>query len=422
LAQRRTKGDSLQTIEDIIADTPLDGIEMRLMQPEGRANPYPIYKRLREEDPVRHSPLMGGWFLARHADVSLIRDGRFVQRGPNFERQAADYYSNADIEAWGRMVTGFMLTMDPPDHTRLRSLVTKAFTPRAVEALRVRIREIVDGLIDAMRSRDEVELISEFAYPLPITVICELLGVGGERDRFRPWSAAIGKAIDMDFGDVLVAASRAAREMTEYFMPIIDERRRHPGDDLLSALIAAEDDGDRLTRDEVISNLVLLLFAGHETTVNLIGNGTLALMRNRDQWERLRNDPSLARHGVEEMLRYDSPVQLTSRSVSVDMEIGGKTIEAGEHVVFLLGSANHDPAVFADPDALDLTRPDVRHLSFGGGIHFCVGAPLARLEGEIAFESLVKAFPEMQLADEDLAWREMLVLHGLQELPLALNN
>jgi cytochrome P450 len=409
----------VQAIEEIIADTPLDGIEMRLMQPEGRANPYPIYRRLREEDPVHSSPMMGGWFLSRHEDVSLIRDGRFVQRGPGFE-EAFAAYAETDAAAWGKMATGFMLTMDPPDHTRLRSLVTKAFTPRAVEALRSRIREIVDDLIGDLRSHDEAELIAEFCYPLPITVICELLGVGGDRDLFRPWSAAIGKALDYDMPVVLREAAVAAEEMTEYFMPIIDERRKHPGDDLLSALIAAEDEGDRLTGDEVIANLVLLLFAGHETTVNLIGNGVVALMRNRDQWDRLREDPSRARNGVEEVLRYDSPVQLTSRNASVDIELDGKCIKAGQHVIFLLGAANHDPAVFSDPDDLDLGRTDVRHLSFGGGIHFCVGAPLARLEGEIAFESLVSAFPDMHLATEELVWRPMLVLHGLQELPIAL--
>lgn len=409
----------MQAIEEIIADTPLDGIEMRLMQPEGRANPYPIYRRLREEDPVHESPMMGGWFLSRHEDVSLIRDGRFVQRGPGFEEAFAQL-ADADAAAWGKMSSGFMLSMDPPDHTRLRSLVTKAFTPRAVEALRSRIREIVDELIGNLRSHGEADLISEFAYPLPITVICELLGVGSDRERFRPWSAAIGKALDYDMPDVMREASRAAEEMTEYFMPIIDERRRRPGDDLLSALIAAEEDGDRLTRDEVIANLVLLLFAGHETTVNLIGNGVLALMSNRDQWDHLREDPSLARHGVEELLRYDSPVQLTSRNASVDIELDGKCINAGQHVIFLLGAANHDPAVFSNPDDLDLGRSDVRHLSFGGGIHFCVGAPLARLEGGIAFESLVAAFPDLHLATQELVWRQMLVLHGLQELPVAL--
>jgi cytochrome P450 len=408
-----------QAIEEIIEGTPLTGIEMRLMQPEGRANPYPIYRRLREEDPIHESPMMGGWFLSRHEDVSRIRDPRFVQRGPGFEAAFAEY-AETDSAAWGKMATGFMLTMDPPDHTRLRSLVTKAFTPRAVEALRTRIREIVDGLIADLRSRGEAELIAEFCYPLPITVICELLGVGGDRDRFRPWSAAIGKALDYDLPDVMREASVAAEEMTDYFMPIIDERRKHPGSDLLSALIAAEEEGDRMTRDEVIANLVLLLFAGHETTVNLIGNGVLALMRNRDQWNRLREDPSLARHGVEELLRYDSPVQLTSRNASGDIELDAKIIKAGQHVIFLLGSANRDPAVFADPDDLDITRSDVRHLSFGGGIHFCVGAPLARLEGEIAFESLVKAFPEMHLASDELQRREMLVLHGLKELPVAL--
>jgi len=406
-----------QAIEELIAGTPLNGLEMRLMQPEGRANPYPIYKRLREEDPVHESPNMFGWFLSRHEDVSLIRDPRFVQRGPNFEEFYAQYVGTEN-EAWGRMAGGFMLGMDPPDHTRLRSLVTKAFTPRAVERLRVRIREIVDGLIASLQGRDDIDLIADFAYPLPVTVICELLGVGSDTDRFRPWSDAIGKAMDIEFPEVIRAASLASEQMIDYFSPIIDERRRSPGDDLLSALIAAEDDGDRLTRDEVISNLILLLFAGHETTVNLIGNGMLALMRDRDQWTKLCAAPSLARHTVEEALRYDSPVQLTSRNAAADIELKGKKIEAGQHVIFLLGSANHDPAVFTDPDRLDIERTDVRHMSFGGGIHFCVGAPLARLEGEIAFEALARAFPDLSLADDEPEWREMMVLHGLKQLQL----
>jgi cytochrome P450 len=298
--------------------------------------------------------------------------------------------------------------------------VNKAFTARRVERLRPRITAITASLLDELAVRTEIDLIASFAFPLPITVICELLGVGTDSDRFRPWSRAIAKAIDIDMPELMRAASLASEEMMEYFLPIIAGRRKHPGDDLLSALIAAEDDGDKLSGDEVMANLVLLLFAGHETTVNLIGNGTLALMRNRGQWDRLRADPSLARHGVEELLRYDSPVQLTSRNAAVDIEIGGKTIKAGQHVVFLLGSANRDPDVFADPDELDLTRPDVRHLSFGGGIHFCVGAPLARLEGEIAFEALVGAFPNMRLANEELSWREMVVLHGVEALPLQL--
>ncbi len=404
-------------IEEIIEGTPLDGIEMRLFQPEGRANPYPIYRRLREEDPVHESAMANGFFFARHEDVSLIRDGRFVQRGPGFA-DVEGYCAGMGAEAWGRMAMNFMLTMDPPDHTRLRSLVTKAFTPRAVEALRPRVREIVDGLIATLDG--DVDLISSFAYPLPVTVICELLGVGADRDRFRPWSNAIGKALDIDSPDTLRAASVAAEEMTDFFLPIIDERRKHPGDDLLSALIAAEDDGDRLTRDEVIANLILLLFAGHETTVNLVGNGVLALMRHRGEWERLCADPSLSRHAVEEVLRFDSPVQITSRNASIDVEVGGKTIAAGRHVIFLLGSANRDPAAFDDPDRFDVTRTDVRHMSFGGGIHFCVGAPLARLEGEIAFEALTNAFPKMHLTEDDPPWREMMALHGLQRLPVSL--
>jgi cytochrome P450 len=311
-----------------------------------------------------------------------------------------------------------MLGMDPPDHTRLRSLVTKAFTPRSVERLRARVREIVDGLIARLKKGTDLDLITDFAYPLPVTVICELLGVGGDTERFRPWSNAIGKAMDIDFPDVIRAASVASQEMIEYFSPIIAERRRSPGDDLLSELIAAEDDGDRLTRDEVISNLILLLFAGHETTVNLIGNGTLALMRNRDQWDKLCADPSLARHAVEELLRYDSPVQLTSRNAAEDIEIKDKTIKAGQHVIFVLGSANHDPAVFNEPDRLDIERTDVRHMSFGGGIHFCVGAPLARLEGEIAFESLARECPDLELIDDEPHWRETMVLHGLTALPV----
>jgi cytochrome P450 len=387
--------------------------------PEFIADPYPFYHRLRAEDPV-HRSATGAWVLTRYDDVVMVlRDERFGRKG--FEPLLAALFG---AEAGQPLVTS-MLFRDPPDHTRLRSLVNRAFTPRVVEGLKPRIQEIVDGLLDDVRDRGTMDVIADLAYPLPITVICEMLGVpGSDRYPFREWSLDIARSLDAIGGpadpDVLERSNRARRALTAYFRDgLIPERRKDPRPDLLSALIAAEEAGDRLSEGELLATCNLLFVAGHETTVNLIGNGLLALLRHPDQLEMLRKDPSLIEGGVEELLRYDGPVQRTGRIAHTEVEIGGKEIARGEIVVALIGAANRDPAQFPDPDRLDITRGATHHIAFGWGIHFCLGAPLARVEAQIAIDTLLRRLPGLALATSTPEWRDTSVLRGLKALPVA---
>jgi len=387
------------------------------MAPEFVADPYPTYHRLRAEDPVHQSPL-GFWVLTRYEDVVMsLRDPRFGKEAI-MSLVAARY---------GGLPTGVGLSMldrDPPDHTRLRSLVNKAFTPRVVEVLRPRVQQIVDELIDHVRDKAGMDLIEDFAYPLPVIVICEMLGVPVEdRDRFREWGLAIARGLDGIMlppeSDVISRSMAARSALAGYFRELIAERRTRPRPDLLSGLIAAEEAGDKLTEDELLATCILLLVAGHETTVNLIGNGTLALLRHPDQLERLRRDPGLITSAVEELLRYDGPVQRTARVPSEDIAIGDRVIPKGELVMPFIGAADRDPAQFPDPDRLDIGRADNRHIAFGWGIHFCLGAPLARVEGQIAITTLVTRLPALALGTEAPQFRQSLTLRGLTSLRVA---
>jgi pimeloyl-[acyl-carrier protein] synthase len=382
----------------------------RLETPHGWADPYPIYRKIQRLAPIVH--FRDQWALSKHRHASLIKDRRFVIR--TSPRAARDMRSR-----WLEVSDDFLLFLDPPDHTRVRALVTSAFTPKAVESWRQRIEEIVDELVTQLRRRESFDLIGDFAYPLPVKVICELLGLPpAHGDHFRRWSRAIAPAFGSGTPEVIAAASEAVENMVETLTVIVASRRRSPGEDLLSALIAASEDGERLTSDELLANVVLLFFGGHETTVNLIGNGMLALLRNRDQWEKLKDDTSLARSAVEEALRFDSPVQATSRRAAAEIEVDGQRIAAGSNVNFILGAANRDPDVFADPDTFDITRPNAaQHLAFSGGAHYCVGAQLARLEAEIAFTFLANVMPDVRLAAEP-EWREMFILRGMKALPV----
>ena len=381
------------------------------------ADPYPVYDRLREEDPVHRMP-GGRWLLTRHEDCTA------VLRNPamSSERDLGDTGEDGEPSLLQAYLAKLMLFMDAPDHTRLRGLVTRAFTPRVVEGLRPRITELVDQLLDDAAGAGELDVIAGFGRPLPVAVIAEMLGVPREdQDRFRSWSEALAHTVDPAMTDDTAArAAVAGLEFMEYFHELSEERRQRPREDLLSALVAEEDAGDRLSTDELVANCILLLIAGHETTTNLIGNGTLALLRNPDELARFRADPSLAKSAVEEILRYDSPVHLTGRGVREDVEIGGVTVPAGDRVTILLAAANRDPAAFDRPDRFDLTRTDNRHLAFSSGPHFCLGAALARLEGQIALSSLVTRFPDLALADEQLAWNPTTTLRGLQRLPVTL--
>lgn len=391
--------------------------------PEVLADPYPYYHRDRAEDPVRPSDLIPGggvWLLMRYADSeSVLRSGRFSadrsQAAFNQQAQNDDHVDPGPLE---RAQT--MLTADPPDHTRLRTLVSKAFSPSAVEVMRPHIQEIVDDLLDEVQGKGCMDLIADLAYPLPVIVIAEMLGIPpGDRDQFKKWSADIAMTLDPIVPpDALARAQQSALELEEYFRGVADERRRNPKSDLVSALIEAEQEGDRLTEDELYATLMLLLIAGNETTTNLIGNGALALLRHPDQLQMLRDDPALIESAVEELLRYDSPVQATGRVALEKMEIGGKNIEKGHMLVTHLGAANRDPEKFPDPDRLDIRRQDNRHLAFGQGPHFCLGAPLARAEGQIAISTLLRRFHRLRLDIEAPEWRPTIILRGLKALPV----
>jgi len=384
---------------------------------EGRADPYPRYARLRALAPV-HRSSFGFWALSRYDDCQRLL--RHPGSGKDFSGVANTL--GLSEEQWARQSrfrddTSSMLTSDPPDHTRLRGLVTRVFTPRAVEALRPRIVALVDDLLDGL-GEGEVEVMGTLAFPLPVTVIGEMLGVpAADRAGLRPLVRAVTAVLELaPTPDALDEAVAADNRMREYFADLVARRRREPADDMLTQLVEAEDRGDQLSEDELISTAILLFAAGFETTTHLIGNGLLALLRHPDQLGRLRSDRSLLRTAVEELLRYDSPVQIAARTIYEDLVLDGHRIEPGNVVVALLGAANRDATRFDDPDRFDIGRADGAPLSFGGGIHFCLGAALARLEGQIVLDRLLDRFTSMELVDEDVVYRDSLTLRGLTEL------
>jgi cytochrome P450 len=390
----------------------MDDLHFDPADPAFIADPYPTFHRLRAKGPV-HKSVLGFWVVTRYDDVqTVLRDPRLGKETIQKLVEKRTGQPAVDLS---------MLTRDPPDHTRLRGLVAKAFTPRVVEALRPRVVAMVNELIDRMLEKGETDLMEDFAYPLPITVICELLGVPVEyQETFKHWSMDVARGLDAIFHVPEVAArSAAARHaLADFFRALIAERRKAPRNDLLSVLIAAEEAGDTLTESELLATCTLLLVAGHETTVNLIGNGTLALLRNPDEFKRLRENPALAASATEELLRYDSPVQRTARIGTTDITLGDQTIPAGEVVMLFFGAANRDPARFPEPDRLDIGRTDNRHVAFSNGIHFCLGAPLARLEGQIAFEALTRRLPNLALKTATPSFRPSVTLRGLTTLPL----
>jgi len=391
------------------------------LSPEFIRDPYPHYERLRRTDPV-HITQHGMYLASRHAEASLVlRDKRF---GKDFvERSKRRYGPKIMEEPIFRSMSHWMLQQDPPDHTRLRGLVVKAFTARRAEDMRPRIQEVVDQTIDRVAERGRMDLIEDFAFRLPVTIICDMLGIPEEhREAFYMGSRDGGRILDpVPLTPAEIAQGNAGNLMAHmYFQQLFELRRKNPGDDLTTQLVQAEEDGSKLSNEELTANIILLFGAGHETTVNLIGNGLLALHRNPDQLALLKANPSLMTNAIEEFLRYDSSVQLTGRVALEDFDgLADKRIPKGETVLCLLGSANRDPAVYPDrPDRLDITRQNVRPLSFGGGIHFCLGAQLARIEAEIAILTLLRRLPELRLDDaENPEWRPTFVLRGLKRLP-----
>jgi cytochrome P450 len=401
-----------------------DQVFLNPFEPGFFDDPYAQYRQLRELAPVHQSPL-GPWTLTRYDDCArLLRDPTLSVE----ERHSAYSGRDALFEAAGierrNRGTRAILNLDPPDHTRIRRLVSKAFTPRRVEALVPRVQALVDGMLDAVDARGEMDVIADLAFPLPFAVISEMLGMpAADSHLLREWSHTLVTSLEpLTSPDEIPRMMEASDHMTTHVEAAIEWKRREPADDLLSAMIAAEEEGDRLSPDELRDQVVLLFIAGHETTVNLIGNGTLALLRHPDQLALLVEQPDLIANAIDELLRYDSPVQFTRRIALEPFEIDGQRIDAGSFVFTILGAANHDPEHFGPTaDDLVLTRRDApHHLSFGGGIHHCLGAVLARAEARVAIGSLVRRFPAMSLTTDAPAWNGRMVLRGLDALPLSL--
>jgi cytochrome P450 len=394
-----------------------DAIAAELATPAFLADPYPTYRRLIRETPVfwlPHSNAPGGmWCIARYDDVIFIL------------HNAAVFKDTSRIAPPGSLtpLDRAMLQRDPPDHTRLRRLASHAFTPRRVQNLEPRIEQMSLDLLTRIRERGTADFIADYARPLPIMVIAELLGVPFEdHDRFSTWSDQIMTGSDSVLGgeEAARASQEAMASLIAYFTTLIEQRRQQPRDDLISALIAARDAEDQLSEDELLGMCVLLLIAGHETTVNLIGNGLLTLLRHPDQLALLRHHPEYLTSAIEEMLRYESPVQRsTPRFAAETFEIAGQRIEAGQQISLMFGAANRDPAHVPDPDRFDITRHPNPHLGFGSGIHYCLGAPLARIEARVAFSHILEHLPAMRLATDQPEWKPVTWLRGLRRLPIS---
>ena len=386
-------------------------------------DPYPVYAELRERAPVWYHEPTDHWLVSRYRDVdALLRDRRFGRTYMHVSTHA-EMGRPEEPEAlapFWHLIRSGILDMEPPDHTRVRSLVSKAFTPRMVEGLRERVQTMMDELVDTVQGAGTFDLISTIAEPLPVAVIAELLGVPpSDRHLLRPWSADICGMYELNPTDETAAtAVRACVAFSDYLRALSRERRADPRDDLISALAQVVDDGDRLIEDELIGTCVLLLNAGHEATVNVTGNGWWSLYRNPDQLTRLRADPSLLPRAIEELMRWDTPLQMFERWVLEDFELHGATIPKGAELGLLFGSANRDPEIFDRPDALDVSRDPNPHETFGAGIHFCLGAPLARLELETSFGTLLRRLPAMELVEEP-RWKPNYIIRGLRELRVA---
>ncbi|MBV9816988.1 MAG: cytochrome P450 [Solirubrobacterales bacterium] len=391
----------------------------QLLDPEVLADPYPLYRGLREADPVHWDPYLHAWVVTSYPEAVTVLRRFSAQRTPTPEKLAE--LGMPALGSIAAVMVRQMLFLDPPAHTRVRRLASVAFTPRRVQRLRAHIEQIVDALIDEVIDRGEMEVMEDLANPLPAIVTAEMLGVPTEdHRRLKDWSQAFAEML----GNFQHNPGRAARvadslqEMTVYFQEAVRRQATEPTEGLVNALATAEVDGDRLSEDEVVANIIVTLVGGQETTTNLIGNGLLTLLRHPESIARLRREPGLMPDAVEELLRYESPSQHTARLAPEDVELGGRRIARGQAVIAVMGAANRDPARFPDPDRLDLGRADNRHLAFGWASHFCFGAPLARIEGQLAFSALLRRLPRLALATDALTWRANLGLRGLTALPV----
>jgi len=391
-----------------------------LLDPAVLANPYPLFHRLRREDPVHWDPFLHAWVVTRYSDVLEVLHTFAADRTPTPEQLGS--MGLAQLAPLAQLMVKQMLFMDASAHTRLRGLASQAFTPARIEALRSHIQEIVDRLLDAVQDRGEMDVIADLAEPLPAIVTAEMLGLPVEdRHRLKAWSANFAEMLG-NFQHNPDHASRmlqTVEEMTTYFREAVAEIKRHPREGLIHSLLTAEVDGDRLSEEEVMANAIITMVGGQETTTNLIGNGVLTLLRHPGEMKRLRGDLSLTASAVEEMLRFESPSQHTARLAPSDRELGGKQIRKRQAVIAIMAAANRDPERFPDPDRFDVARTDNRHVAFGYAAHFCFGAPLARMEGQVAFAALLRRFDNIQLLPQDLVWRTNLGLRGLTSLKVS---
>ena len=392
-------------------------------------NPYPIYDELRVNDPIHWSAENGYWIITRYADiVAQVQNDQLTSNRIGAHQSRMPSEAKEHFRPFFTALGSWMLMIDPPDHTRLRGLVSKAFTPGVVENMRRRVQRLVDDMLASVQERGRMDLMTDLANPLPATVIAEMLGVPTtDQQQFEAWSDDIAHGLagidsartKEELFTLYDLAQKSFLALSSYFREKVAELRVHPRENLLSALIRAEELGDRLTEDELFANCVLLMIAGHETTTNLIGNGVLALSRHPDQKDALARNPDAIVPAVEELLRYDSPVQKMGRIALADILIAGKQIKRGDLICFSFAAANRDPEQFAAPEQLDILRKPNRHLAFGHGLHYCVGAALARLEGQIAISTILSRLPGLRLETEDLEWNRNFTLRGLKSLPVA---
>ena len=392
----------------------------RLLEPEVLADPYPLYQQLRLEDPVHWDPYLHSWVVTRYADIVTVLRDFSAARTPSPEQLSAIGLSK--LTPLARVMVKQMLFLDPPSHSRIRGLAACAFTPARVSALKGRIQELAEGLLDKVAPQGRMDVLADFAEPLPAIVTSELFGVSTEFAlQLKTWSAKFAEMLGnfQHNPDRIPSMLDTIQNLTEFFRKAVEEQKKKPCPGLVHSLVQAELEGDRLTEEEIIANCIITLVGGLETTTNLIGNGILTLLRHPEEMQRLRDDPGLVASAVEELLRYESPSQHTARLAPTDVTLGGKNIRTRQAVIAVMGAGNRDPERFPDPNRLDLARQDNRHLAFGWAAHFCFGAPLARIEGQIAISSLLKRFPEIVLQPAPIVWRENLGLRGLKALHIS---
>jgi pimeloyl-[acyl-carrier protein] synthase len=395
----------------------------QLLDPEVLANPYPLYHRLRTGDPVHWDPFLHAWVVTRYADAVEVLHHYSADRAPTPEQFSA--LGLASLNPIVNWMLKMMLFMDGTTHARLRNLAASAFSPSRVEVLRNHIQDIVNTLIDSLAPKGKMDVIADLGYPLPSIVTAELLGVPeADRDQLKAWSTDLAEMLGsfQHYPDQIPRVLKSMDQMTAYFRSVIREQRSHPREGLIHSFMTAEVQGDRLSEDEIIANTIITMTGGQETTTNLIGNGVLSLLRNPDQLAKLRDNPSLLPSAIEELLRYESPIQHTARLAPHDAVLGGKQIRKRQAVIAVMGAANRDPERFPDPDRLDITRKDNRHLAFGAAAHFCFGAPLARIEGQIALGTLLRRLANLRLLEDPLNWIPNLGFRGLTRLPVAFTS